>query len=153
MYTLEVNDLVLAAATAIDLFEVAPAANKICRLHALIIVPSYGIADTEDEVLRWRILRGFTVASSSGATPTPAPVNHSAAAGFTAKSGSTTLANTGTPVTLHSDGFFNRSPYQMIWSPEMRPSVHAGSSRAVIRIEAPANAQRLSATLYVGEEE
>ena len=132
MYSVAVNAVSVSAAQ--DLFEIRPADDKPCVLHALFIGQYSDAGDAQDELLSLRIVRGFTSTGSGGSTPTPTPMNPSdAAAGFSA------------------DTFNVRAGYQMIWTPEMRPQVGQGNTSLVVRITAPADAVTLNATIYLEE--
>jgi hypothetical protein len=154
MYTIIFDNVSIAAAQ--DLFEISPADDKPCRIHALTLCNVGGTADAGDaqeELLRLLIRRGHTTSGSGGTAPTPTPlVAADAAAGFTAKVNNTTLASAGTTVDLHADGWNVRVPYQLIFTPEMRPTVGQGATTLVVRlVNAPADAILCSGTLYVEE--
>ncbi len=154
MYTVTFDNVAVAAAQ--DLFEITPAANKPCLLHALYLSNVGGTADAGDaqeELLRIRIGRGLTTSGTGGTAPTPVPFAVSdAAAGFTAEVNNTTVATTGTEAVLHCDGWNVRVPYQLIWTPETRPRISATDTRLHIRlVTAPADSVSCSGTLYVEE--
>jgi hypothetical protein len=74
-----------------------------------------------------------------------------AAAGFTAEVNNTTVATTGTTVTLHTGCWNVRAGY-INWFPEgMRPSASQANTTIVVRQTAPADAVTMSGTLYVRE--
>lgn len=151
MYT--VTFTAVASPTAIwDLFEIRPADDKPCVVHAIVLGQTTELGDAAEEQLALRLIRGFTSTGSGGATPTPAPLNPSdAAAGFSAETNNTTIATTGTTVDLHCDSWQIRSPYVWIFTPEMRPAVGQGNTSLVLRASAPADSITISGTLYVEE--
>lgn len=154
IYTVVFTDVAVAAAQ--DLFEISPADDKPIELVGLFIANVGGTADAGDaqeELLQLDVLRGFTASGSGGSAPTPRPLGRSdAAAGFAAEVNNTTLANTGTSHTLHSDGFNIRTGYQLWWPPEARPTAGQGDTTIVVRLtDAPADSVQMSGTLYVRE--
>ena len=139
----------------IDLFDIAPADDKPIELHALYLGQSTELGDTAEEQLGIQIIRGFATVGSGGSNPTPTPINPSdTAAGFTARTGDTTIAvvGGGTTTHLHADTWNVRAPYQIVWTPECRPQCTQGQTRIVIRLSgAPADSITIAGTLYVGE--
>lgn len=151
MYSVNFNAVAVTAAQ--DVFEITPADDKPCIIHALILGQYSDFGDAQDELLSIRIIRGFTTSGSGGAAATPRPMNPSdAAAGFAAETNNTTVATTGTTNDLHADVWNVRAPYQFIWPPEMRPKVSQGQTSLVVRITAPADSLTMNGTLYVEEE-
>lgn len=139
-----------------DFFEIAPADDKPVKLLGFQLANVGGTADagdSQEELLRLSIQRGFTSSGSGGTSPTPAPLNpNDAAAGFTAEVNNTTKANTGTNVTLFADGINVRIPYQQYFTPETCPQASQANTTIVVRLEAaPADAVSMSGTLYVEE--
>ena len=150
MYTVEFENVAVTAAQ--DFFEILPAANKPCVIHALYLSQYSDVKDAEEEILRVRIIRGHTTSGSGGAAPTPRPADsNSTAAGFTAETNNTTIASAGTPVNLHSDYFNIRVGMQLIFTPEMRPRVQNANLLVVRLLAAPADSLSMSGTLYVEE--
>lgn len=150
MYTVAFNAVSVSAAQ--DVFEITPADDKPCVIHAVYLGQYSDAGDAQDELLGWQIIRGYTTSGSGGSAPTPRPTNRSdAAAGFTAEVNNTTVATTGTTHTLHSDAFNVRAGLVWIPTPEMRPTVSQADTTLVVRITAPADAVTLNGTLYVEE--
>lgn len=142
----------VAVSAAQDLFEITPADDKPVNLLGLFIGQTSDAGDAADELLQVSVIRGFTSSGSGGSAPTPAPLdNIDAAAGFTAEVNNTSVATTGTSVTLHTDTFNVRSGYQLWWTPEATPRATQANTTIVVRITAPADALTMSATLYVQE--
>jgi hypothetical protein len=154
MYVIPFEAVSVSAAQ--DLFEVAPADDKIVILHALHLSNVGGTADAGDaqeELLQLSIRRGYTTSGSGGSTPNIARLNaNDAAASFTAEVNNTTVATTGTPDVVHPDGFNVRVPYTWAPAPECRPVCSQAESRIVVRlVTAPADAILLSGGLIVEE--
>lgn len=151
VYTVEFEGV--ATTVAADLFELTAADDKPIEILGLFLSQSSDLKDAEEEVVRFRIVRGNTTSGSGGSAPTPRPVNASdAAAGFTAETNNTTAASTGTAVNLHSDGMNIRTGYG-IWFPDgCEPSTNQTAGLLVVRMTAaPADSLTLSGTLYVRE--
>lgn len=144
----------VSVSAAQDAFELTPADDKPVELVG-ITFDQTGVADVGDaaeELLRWTVIRGFTASGSGGSAPTPRPVKRgSAAAGFTSEVNNTSLATTGTSVTLH-EGAFNVRVGERYWWPEgMEPDAIQADTTILVRFPAPADAITLSGTLYVRE--
>lgn len=151
MYT--VSFTAIASPTAIwDIFEISPADDKPCIVHAIFLGQTTELGDTAEEQLALRLIRGFTSSGSVGTTTTPRSLNPSdAAAGFTCETNNTTIATTGTTNDLHADSWQIRGPYALIFTPEMRPIVTQANTTLVLRASAPADSITISGTLYVEE--
>ena len=138
-----------------DFFEITPADDKPCVIHALYLAQSSDAGDAADEQLAIRVVRGHSTSGSGGSAPTPRPMNPSdTAAGFASEVNNTTIASSGTGVDLHADAFNVRAGYQMIWTPEMRPQVSqgAGVTLCVRLVTTPADSLTMSGTLLVEEQ-
>lgn len=142
----------VAVSAAQDLFEITPADDKPIEIVGIELGQSSDSADAQDEQLQISIIRGFTASGSGGSSATPASLNpNGAAAGFTAEVNNTTVANTGTGVTLHTGCWNVRAGY-INWFPEgVRPVAGQGNTTIVLRQTAPADAVTMSGTLYVRE--
>ena len=142
-----------AVTAQVDLFEIRPADDKPCVVHAVVIGQSTDAGDAQDEMLGLLMVRGFTTSGSGGATPTPTPLNPSdAAAGFSAETCNTTLATTGTTTNVHADAFNVRAGYTYVWTPETRPIVGQGNTSLVLRTTgAPADSLTMSGVIYIEE--
>lgn len=142
----------VAVTAAQDLFEITPADDKPVEIVGIELGQSSDAGDAQDELLQISIIRGYTTSGSGGSAPTPAPIGAAdAAAGFTAEVNNTTVANTGTAVTLQTTCWNVRGGY-IQWFPEgCRPSASQANTTIVVRQTAPADSITLSGTLYVRE--
>ena len=142
----------VAVSVAQDLFELTPADDKPVEIVGIELGQSSDAADAQDELLQISIIRGYTASGSGGSAPTPAPMNpNDTAAGFTAEVNNTTVATTGTAVTLQTGCWNVRAGY-INWFPEgCRPSASQANTTMVVRSTAPADAVTMSGTLYVRE--
>jgi hypothetical protein len=142
----------VAVSAAQDLFEITPADDKPVSIVGIELGQSSDAGDAQDELLQISIIRGFTASGTGGSAPTPAPLDPvDTAAGFTAEVNNTTLANTGSSVTLMTSTFNVRAGYLNWFPPEARPSASQANTTMVVRITAPADAVTMSGTLYVME--
>jgi hypothetical protein len=152
IYTVEFEGTAVTA--AVDLFEITPADDKPLEVVGLFLAQSSDVGDAQDELLRYRVIRGHATSGSGGSAPTPRPLDRSgAAAGFTAETLNTTIASTGSPVNLHSDCFNVRAGLQL-WLPDgCEWEVSQGDTCLVVRLmAAPADSLTMSGTLYVREQ-
>lgn len=143
-----------AVTTAVDFFELTPADDKPIEVVGLFISQATDFGDAQDEMLRWRVIRGFTTTGTGGTqAATPNPVNRSdGAAGFTYDSLNTTVATTGTTKNLHSDAFNVRVGLGF-WLPDgCEWSASQADTTMVIRLmAAPVDSLTMSGTVYVRE--
>lgn len=154
VYAVTFENVTVSAAQ--DLFEISPADDKPVELVGLFLSNVGGTADAGDaqeEFLRLNVIRGYTASGSGGSAPTPTPLGpNDTASGFAAEVNNTTVANTGTAVNCHTDGFNIRTGYQLWWPPEARPAASQANTTIVVRlVGAPADAVAMSGTLYVRE--
>lgn len=151
VYTVQFENVTVSAAQ--DFFEITPADDKPVKLKGLVLSQSSDVGDAAEELLRISIIRGHATSGSGGTAPTPAPLDPvDTAAGFTAEANNTTIASTGTAVTLHSEQFNIRSGYQIWWPPGCEPRASQAQTTIVVRLlAAPADALSMSGTLYVEE--
>jgi hypothetical protein len=143
----------VAVSAAQDLFEITPADDKPVQIIGIELGQTSDTGDAMDEQLQLSIIRGFTASGSGGTSPTPAPMGSSAntAAGFTAEVNNTTVANTGSSVTLQTTAWNVRAGY-INWFPEgCEPCASQTNTTIVVRTTAPADALTMSGTLYVRE--
>lgn len=145
----------VAVTAAQDLFDIAPATNKPCRLHACYISQSTEVGDAQEEMLRLKIIRGLATVGSGGGTFTPVPLNENdSAAGFTARINDTTVAVVGAGATevLWAESFNERVGWQYLPTPEMRPFCSAAKTRIVVTmLTTPADSVTMNGTLIVEE--
>jgi hypothetical protein len=145
-----------AVTTQVDLWDIAPADDKPIKLHAVYLGQSTELGDTAEEQLGIQIIRGFATVGSGGSSATPTPVGNSidTAAGATVRVLDTTVAVVGGGSTthLHADTWNVRAPYQVIWTPEMRPGCSQADTRIIIRTTgAPADSVTIAGTCYFEE--
>lgn len=152
IYTVEFEAVAVTA--QVDFFELTPADDKPVEILGLFLSQSSDTGDAQDELLRYRVLRGHTTSGSGGSAPTPRPVKRSdVAAGFAAETCNTTIASAGTAVNLHSDTFNVRSGLQL-WLPDTLEweATQADTTIVVRLMAAPADSLTMSGTLYVREQ-
>lgn len=149
-YAVSFNAVAITAAQ--DLFEISPADDKPVRLLGLVIGQYSDVGDAASENLNVSVIRGYTASGSGGSTPTPTPIDGiDTAAGFAAEANNTTVANTGTAVTLLSDVWNTQAGYQIWWPEGVQPQASQANTTIVVRITAPADSITANATLYVQE--
>lgn len=139
-----------------DLFEITPADDKPCAVIGLTL-DNVGVAadagDAQEELLAVNIIRGFTTSGSGGTAPTPSPTStNDTAAGFTAEVNNTTVATTGTTVTLWPLGWNTRVPLREFLAQEFWLYVAQPSTTLVVRLAStPSDAFLASGALWVAE--
>lgn len=139
--------------TAIDPFEIIPAANKAVEVMGLFIAQSSDFGDAQAEILPYQVIRGLTTAGTGGAAATLRSMDpKDAAAGFTANTNRVAGAVTGTEEILHSSAF-NVMVGEALWLPEGAGwKCTSTESRLLIRMpKAPADELTFSGTCYVRE--
>ena len=142
----------VAVTAACDMFEITPADDKPCEVVSIYLGQTTEAGDAMDEMLGVQIIRGFTASGSGGSAATPAPLSPAdTAAGFAAEVNNTTLANTGTTTTLHSDAFNVRAGWCYIPPLDCRPVVGQGNTSLVVRTTAPADSVTFNGTMIVRE--
>lgn len=144
----------VAVTAAQDFFEVSPADDKPILIHGCYLSQSSDLADAAEEILRVAIIRGHATSGSGGSAFTPLPLTSSAgvASGFASEINNTTIASTGTGVTLHAETFNIRSGWVYIPTPEARPGASQANTTIVVRLmAAPADSLTMSGTLIVEE--
>jgi hypothetical protein len=132
------NVAVTAASGDQDIFYLAPADDKPCRILAVYLSVISELGDAQEEWLRLQWIRGHaTVGSGGAAVTTPTPLSPTdAAAGFTARTNDTTIASAGTAVVVHSDAFNVRSGWVYIPTPETVIQVTQTQTTLVLRLMA-----------------
>lgn len=151
VYAVTFENVTVSAAQ--DFFEISPADDKPVRLLGLLLSQSSDKGDTEEELLRVKVIRGHSTGGSGGTAPTPVPVSpNDAAAGFTSEVNNTTIASVGTAVDLLAHQFNIRAGLEFYWTPETAPKANQGNTTIVVRLmAAPADALTMAGTLYVEE--
>jgi hypothetical protein len=152
VYTVEFEAVAVTAGQ--DLFEITPADDKPCRVVGLFLSQSSDVGDAAEEILRLRVIRGFTTGGSNGTAPTPRPVRRSAqAAGFASEVNNTTLATAGSFVNLVSHAFNIRTGLEMWFPDKCELEASQADTTLVIRLmAAPTDSLTMSGTLFVEEE-
>lgn len=142
------------AAAITDLLQLTPATNKVICIKGYRFnqVGVADMTDAQDETLGYTVIRGHTATGSGGTTPTPRPMGPSdTAAGFAAQANNTTIASSGTTVTLDSGGF-NVRAQDIFWYPDgYEPVASAANTTLLIRLSAPTDAIIITGTVYVEE--
>jgi hypothetical protein len=154
MYTVTFTSQTLANASGdIDLWELTPADDKPVEIVGMVLAVTSELQDAADEWAAIQIIRGFTASGSGGGTPTPGPIDGiDTAAGFTVEDRNTTVATTGTSVTLFADGFNVRAGYQ-VWFPDgCGPRASQANTTLIVRQSTTwADDVTASGTLFVRE--
>lgn len=153
MYVVTFENVAVTAAQ--DLFDIVPADDKPLRVHACYISQSTEVGDSQEEMLRIKIIRGLATVGSGGSAFTPVPLNENdSAAGFTARINDTTVAVVGAGATevLWAESFNERVGWQFLPTPEMRPMVTQAKTRMVVTmLTTPADSVTMNGTLIVEE--
>lgn len=151
MYTAEFSKVEVSATQ--DVFEIVPADERAVVIHAVYLAQSSDVADAAEEILNFKIMRGFTSGGSNGSASTPAPLSPlDTAAGAAVEVNNTTVATTGTIVDCHSGSFNIRAGLQLVFTPECRPVTTQANTSIVVRLlENPADAVTMSGTIVFEE--
>jgi len=150
LYTVEFENVAVTAAQ--DFFEILPATQKPCLVHALILNQYTDFGDAAEEILRFRVIRGHTTSGSGGSTATGRPLDsNDSAAGFTCEINNTTIASAGTAVNIHTDYFNIRTGYALILTPKMRWRVQNADLLVVRLLAAPTDSLSMSGCMYIEE--
>ena len=144
----------LVADGDIDWFEITPADEKPVRILGLFMAQTSEVADAEEEILIWQILRGHTTSGSGGVTPTKDPLKPlDIAAGFTAESLNDVIASTVTPQECGIGGWNVRVPLEVFWTPETAAEATQANTTIVVRqlTTVGSNITGVAGCLYVEE--
>lgn len=153
-YSVIIAPTTLAAASGdVDLFELSPADDKPVEIVGLFLAVTSELGDAAEEILPIQVIRGFTASGSGGSAPTPGPIDPiDTAAGFASEVLNTTVATTGTSVTLHADAFNVRMGYQIWWPEGFGPKASQANTTILVRSSATvADDVTITGTLYVRE--
>lgn len=143
----------VAVTAAQDLFEITTSATTRALIRGIRIGQYTDAGDAAAEILSILLIRGYTVSGSGGSAATPANLRGWSGAPTAASAcevNNTTVANTGTAVTLLADTF----NVQAGWSYYPAPDDHIVldvSQRLVVRITAPADSLTMNGTLLFQE--
>ena len=129
---------------SIDLFEILAPTTGIVLVTSFYIGQSgtADFGDAQSEGIKVQIIKGHTVSGSGGAASTAIPLQtgfpvYTATGSATAECHNTTIASSGTPLTLHEDNWNVQIGYQ--WRPAPNEYiVLAPGERLVVRLGAPA---------------
>jgi hypothetical protein len=135
-----------------DYFEITPADDKPCVIEAIYVYTTSEVGDTQEEQVRWSIVRGHTTSGSGGAAPTPQPIQSTdTAAGFTAETNNTTIASTA-GTTIHVGSFNIRVGLEYVPPPEHRIIATQAHTTLVVRqLSTLADDATMSGSMYVRE--
>jgi hypothetical protein len=143
-----------AVTAAVDLLELAPAANKpviVLRTHIGQVTE---VGDAQEEFLETSWVRGNTTSGSGGTSAVagvPCDAND-AVSGFTYESLNTTQASDGTPVTVDRAVWAIRGGMDTVHLPEERIKATAADTLLCLRLgAAPADSITLGGSVTVGE--
>jgi hypothetical protein len=153
VYTVSFDQQTVANASGdVDLFELIAADDRPIEIVGLFLGNKSEVADAQDEMLAISIISDYT-SGVTGTATTPRPMDsRDAAAGFVCEVLATTVATTGTPITLHVDTFNVRAGYQVWWPECARPKIDQADTALYVRLTtAVADDLTLSGTLYVRE--
>lgn len=142
----------VAITVAQDLVELSPADDIPIELIGWHLGQSSDAGDAQDELLQLNIIRGHTSSGSGGSSVTPSPLNPGdAAANFTAEINNTTIASSGTPVTLFGTAWNVRAGSD-VWLPEdVRPRARQSNTTIVVRMSAPNDSITTTGVFWVRE--
>ena len=142
----------VAITAAQDLVEISPADDKPIELIGWHLGQTSDAGDAQDEQLQLTVIRGHTSSGSGGNSATPAPLNPGdAAASFAAEINNTTIASSGTTVTLFASAWNVRAGSD-VWLPEdVRPRASQGNTTLVVRMSAPADSITANGVFWVRE--
>lgn len=142
----------VSVSAAQDLFEISPADDKPCTIHAIELSQISDVGDAAEEMLRLEIVRGYA-SGSGGSAFTPVALNpNDPASSFSAEINNTTIGAAGSPVVVYAAAFNIRSGWLYVPTPECRPIVTQAQTTLQVRLmAAPADAVTMSGTMIVEE--
>lgn len=144
-------DHTASPAAAFDAFEVTAPSDASVMIHSVFLSQTSDMGDSAAESLKVQFIKGYTTSGSVGGTAVVNPLETQyPAQGSSCEVMNTTVANTGTAVVLHQDGWNIQVPYQYRPTPEER-LILSPSQRLVVRIGAPADAITIGGTLIFEE--
>lgn len=152
LYTVQFTAVAVTAQQ--DLFALLAASAKPLVVKDWWLAQTSDFGDVAAEIVGLAIKRGATNAGSGGSAPTPQPINPSdAAAGFTARVNDTTIANTGTIVTLEPHGWnvMQAPGGGFLYVPSSELGVAGGQRLVIGLITTPADSLTMSGFVRVEE--
>lgn len=120
IYSANFTGATLTSATAQDAFSLKASSTTIGMLHAVYLSQFVKAQDANDAQIAYTIKTGATTQGSGGSTPAANSGRDTTTSGTTIHANDTTVANTGTIITPHSDSFNDRAGLVFIPTPEMR---------------------------------
>jgi hypothetical protein len=121
IYTASFEDVTISTAGAHDCFELLPATQRPCIIHAVSLSQNTDIQDAGEFMARVQLIRGFTASGSGGSAATEVANDPSApAASATVETNNTTPATTGTGAVLWSEAWNVRVGFYYTPVPEDR---------------------------------
>ena len=143
----------VAVTVAQDFFAIEPGTDNVCRILSFHLSQLLDTGDTEEEMLRIKVIRGHTTDGSGGGTDNETPIETGgAAATYVGGINNDTIATVGTPVDLFAGMFNIRVGIDHVFTPEQCPTVNAGDGSIVVRLmAAPGDSLTMSGTIYVEE--
>lgn len=138
-----------APTAAFDAVELVEPGTSVILVRRVMLWQTTDLGDAAEEVLRVEWIRGTATSGSGGQTTVITPLNpFDAAATFTAELLNTTVASTGTPVSLAVQGWNIRIPLDVLYPPE-EYIVGRNGDRLVFRVSAPTDAITVNASCLV----
>lgn len=137
-----------------DFFELKASAAASVRIHAWLLSQETEFGDGAEEQLRLTTNRGSgsVTSGSGGSTDTPKPLIRGATAfgGVLEINNTTKLAvGSGTLLTdMEVHNWNERMPYQMIYTPELRPIIMPGEYWTLELETTPADSVTISGTIW-----
>jgi hypothetical protein len=123
-----------------DAIELVEPGTGLIRVKRVCMWQTTDLKDAEEEVLRVEWVRGNATSGSGGQTTVITPLNaFDAAATFAAELLNTTVASTGSPVSLAPMGWNVRIPLDILYPPGEEIVARDGA-RICFRVSAPADA-------------
>lgn len=148
----------VAVTAAQDVFEILAPSDSYVLIRDIRIGQYSDFGDAQAEILSVQVIRGYATTGSGGSAVTPvnwSPASGARAATSTVAANNTTVATTGTPLTLVSDTM-NVAAGWWFEAPGDRDGKVQGlqvlpSQRLVVRITAPADSLTMNGTLVFEE--
>jgi hypothetical protein len=150
----------VAVTAAQDVFEITAPSNSNVLIRDIKIGQYSDFGDAAAEILSVTVIRGYTVSGSGGSASTPSNLKSvGPAAVSSVEINNTTVANTGSAVTLIADAFNIQAGWSLrdvLSLPDAARDPKLGiwlapSERLVVRITAPADSLTMNATLVFEE--
>ena len=157
LYSAVVEGVSVSAAQ--DIFELSAAATTRVLVREVLISQYSDFGDAQDELLSVRLIRGHTTSGSGGTSVTPGQFDpYGRVAASAVERNNTTVASSGTGVSLASDAFNVRAGW--FWRAQNYATGQTNSDYSIIlkpsdifvvRVTVPADAITLNATLVFEE--